>query len=178
VSVRGGDNDARRARVEHLVEANAAAVLAYLARRVASPEDAADLLSETMLVTWRRASAVPADDEDARMWMFVVARNALANHARSTRRKSNLAERLRLELAAAQPESQPNAAQSEARDAVAALPDALRELVTLVHWDGFSVAEASRLSGVSASSGRSRYAKARALLRVHLSSRSAAGADA
>ena len=178
MSVGSTGGDELRSRVEHLVEANAPALLAYLARRVANPEDAADLLSETMLITWRRASALPAGDENARMWMFVVARNVLANHARSVRRKSSLAERLRLEIAAAQPESQPTAAESEAWVAVASLPDQLRELVTLVHWDGFSVAEASRLAGVSASTGRGRYAKARDLLRAALDSRSVAGADA
>lgn len=164
--------DAQRARVERLVETNSAAVLAYFARRVAAPEDAADLLGETMLVTWRRASALPATDEEARMWMFGVARNVLANHARTLRRGSNLAQRLRLEIAAAQPsltEHSPDDAVERARDAVAALPEQLRELVTLVHWDGFSVAEASRMTGAAASTGRSRYAKARALLREQLS---------
>ena len=54
---------------------------------------------------------------------------------------------------------------------LAALPEPLRELVTLVHWDGFSVAEASRLTGAAASTGRTRYAKARALLRAYLADR-------
>jgi RNA polymerase sigma-70 factor (ECF subfamily) len=49
-------------------------------------------------------------------------------------------------------------------EAVAALPDELAELVRLVHWDGFRLVEAAELIGISASTARGRYARARELL--------------
>ena len=50
------------------------------------------------------------------------------------------------------------------RAAVAALPEEQRELVMLVHWDGFGIAEAATLLGVNPSTARGRYAAARARL--------------
>src|SRR6266568_6161944 len=49
-------------------------------------------------LAWRRLDDVPAD-EGARLWLYGVARRVLANHHRGQRRKSELAERLRLDLA-------------------------------------------------------------------------------
>ncbi|WP_415127831.1 sigma factor-like helix-turn-helix DNA-binding protein [Microbacterium sp.] len=45
----------------------------------------------------------------------------------------------------------------------------LAELVTLVHWDGFTIAEAGLLQGVPASTARGRYQRARARLLALLS---------
>lgn len=42
------------------------------------------------------------------------------------------------------------------------------ELVRLVHWDGFTIAEAGKIMGVGASTARGRYASARAGLRAAL----------
>ena len=53
-------------------------------------------------------------------------------------------------------------------EAVEALPVELAELVRLVHWDGFSLTEAAELVGVGSSTARSRYARARELLREAL----------
>jgi RNA polymerase sigma-70 factor (ECF subfamily) len=50
------------------------------------------------------------------------------------------------------------------RDAVRRLPAAQRDLVTLVHWEGFSLAEAAEILGVNPSTERSRYAAAKAVL--------------
>lgn len=82
-----------------------------------------------------------------------------------------MTERLRLELAAVQPtpSAGPDAAErAEAVRAVSALPPELKELVTLVHWEGLSIIDAGKVCGVSASTARSRYARARFLLRESL----------
>ncbi|WP_432522829.1 RNA polymerase sigma factor [Kineococcus sp. SYSU DK006] len=50
------------------------------------------------------------------------------------------------------------------REAVGMLPAPQRELVMLVHWDGFSLAEAAAVMGVPASTVRTRYATARVTL--------------
>lgn len=154
------------ARLETLARAHSPALLAYLARRADPPADAADLLAETLLAAWRRPAAVPAADDEARRWLFGVARGVLANHVRGARRRHRLAERLRGHLAAA-PHA-PDPAQTVARgpvwDALATLGDDDRELVTLVAWEGFGVAEAGAVLGWAPSTARSRFARARARL--------------
>lgn len=153
------------ARVRATLSANAASLLGYFERRTESADDAADLVAETMLQTWRRAAAVPVDDCTAqRMWLFGVATNVLANHRRASRRRSALAARLR--NVAAEPASREDPAEGVAvRDAVSRLPGAQRELVMLVHWDGFTLAESAEILRINPSTARSRYAGARAMLR-------------
>jgi RNA polymerase sigma-70 factor (ECF subfamily) len=91
--------DERRRRFERLYAANHDRILGFLMRRVTDPQDAADLLGETFLTAWRRLEAVPAGDE-ARLWLYGVARNLLANHYRGERRRTDLAVRLRADVSA------------------------------------------------------------------------------
>lgn len=155
------------ARLTAVVEANASDLLAYLARRV-GPDDAPDLLGETMVVAWRRVRDLPPEAEHARMWLFGIARGTLLNHARGQRRRWALADRIRLEPTADR--SGPSAdAGAEVRDAIARLDSEQAELVRLVHWDGFTLAEAAELLGIPASTARGRHQRAKDELRAALS---------
>ncbi|MFE5408672.1 RNA polymerase sigma factor [Microbacterium sp. NPDC056569] len=141
-------------------------LLAYLQRR-AGLDDAPDLLGETMVVAWRRVRDLPGDPERARMWLFGIARTTVLNHVRGQRRRWALADRIRSErttdaASAAADEG------AEVRDAIARLDPDLAELVRLVHWERFSIAEAAEIAGIPASTARGRYAKAKAELRVAL----------
>ncbi|WP_233197583.1 RNA polymerase sigma factor [Cryobacterium sp. Y57] len=150
-----------------VVEENARDLLTYFARRATVLDDAADLVSETMLTAWRRVRDLPVDPQGARMWLFGIARRVLANYHRGQRRGDALAERLRLELAVAQTARGYLASneQTEIRAAVAQLPPKLREITALVHWEGFTLTEAAQIIGIPASTARGRYATARAALR-------------
>lgn len=139
-------------------------LLAYFERRLPVREDAADLLSETMLQAWRRESALPEDPTRRRMWLFTIAANVLANHRRSQRRGAALAERLRDQVAAT-PVAPDHAEANAVRDTVLRLNDAHRELVMLIHWDGFSVVEAAEILGLNPSTARGRYSAARQALK-------------
>ncbi|KRF35330.1 RNA polymerase subunit sigma-24 [Nocardioides sp. Soil805] len=142
-------------------------LLAYFERRVRVREDAADLLGETMLQAWRRHGALPDDPTRQRMWLFRIAANVLANHERSRRRRTALSDRLRDHLATAA--SRPDLADANAvRDAVLRLGDGHRELVMLIHWDGFTIGEAAELLGLNPSTARGRYAAARQTLKEAL----------
>ena len=66
------------------------ALLAYFVRRITPPEDAADCLSETLVVLWRRRRALPSDAEDARRWAFGVAKGAVTIVAGDTARLKRL----------------------------------------------------------------------------------------
>jgi RNA polymerase sigma factor (sigma-70 family) len=142
-------------------------LLAYFERRVLVREDAADLLNETLLQAWRRADVWPDTPQRRRMWLFTVAANVLANHRRSRRRRTALVDRLRSHLAA--DSSEPAMEESHAvRDAVLRLADAQRELVMLIHWDGFTIVEAAAILGLNPSTARGRYSAARDTLRTAL----------
>jgi RNA polymerase sigma-70 factor, ECF subfamily len=149
---------------EGLIRASADDVLAYFERRVEQREDAGDLLADTLVVVWRRRRLCPADLEQQRMWLFTIARNVLSNHRRGVTRRHALGRRLREQLAVMPARCEPPDG-SEVLDAVRALPEDLRELVMLVHWDGFTLAEAGRILGIGASTARSRHAGAKARLR-------------
>ncbi|WP_372466908.1 RNA polymerase sigma factor [Microbacterium maritypicum] len=148
-------------------EASASDLLAYLSRRV-GPDDAADLLSETMVVAWRRVRRLPDDPERARMWLFGVARGTLLNHSRGERRRWALADRIRSHVSQ-ELSTAPADAGAEVRDAISRLDPDLAELVRLVHWDGFSLTDAAELLGVPASTVRGRYQRAKVELRAALS---------
>lgn len=160
--------------VERALDENAPALLGYFLRRVQNPADAADLVSETALAAWRSARRMPRDATEARMWLFGVARNTLLHHVRSTVRRdalhSRLTDAIRTSPAAAETE-----AAVEVRAAVDALPTDLGELIRLVHWDGFTLADAAHHLGVSASTLRSRHARAKELLRDALAEIPAGG---
>jgi len=160
-------SDDALSRLERALEANDHDVLRYLERRLTS-EDAADALGDVMLAAWRRVDLTPSDPEEARMWLFGIARNITANVVRASRRRTNLTDRLR-EVVGRHTQA-PRADEGiEVRDAIGRLPQSQAELVRLVHWDGFTIAEAGIIIGVPASTARTRYQKARADLRAALS---------
>lgn len=158
------------ARIENAVRAHSPALLAYFVRRVEPSHEAADLLAETLLVLWRRAASLPAVDEEVRPWMFGIARNVLLHHYRASSRRRAIADRLR-DLLSTTPHAGFDAASEhdELREALQTLEEIDRDIIGLVHWDGFSLVEASRILRMNESTVRSRYHRARARLRAALS---------
>lgn len=150
-------------RVERLIEANTAALLAFFVRRTTDPADAADLLGDTLLVLWRRARALPAVDAEARLWIFGVARRVLANQRRGQRRQSALQDRLREQIRATACE--PDTDGMDLAAALRQLPDLDQEIIRLVHWDGFTQADTARLLDMPEGTVRSRHHRAREQLR-------------
>ncbi|TFC63078.1 RNA polymerase sigma factor [Cryobacterium sp. TMB1-7] len=152
--------------VEEFIRSIADEVLAYFARRVTPHEDAADCLSETLLVLWRRRDTLPQVDAERRAWSFGVAHNVLAAHRRSGARRLALTGRLRDELSVwpIAPESSDDAAIT----ALASLSARDQELVTLVVWEGLSIAEAGIIIGIRPEAARARYSRARRSLRTRL----------
>lgn len=142
-------------------------LLAYFERRIYVRDDAADLLSETLLQAWRRRDALPEEPQRRRMWLFTIAANVLSNHHRSRRRRTALTDRLRDHLAGTSPEVDLSETQA-VRDAVLRLNQAHRELVMLIHWDGFTIVEAAELLGLNPSTARGRYSAAREMLKSAL----------
>ncbi len=154
------DDSARDARIAALLADSSGDPLQYFRRRARPQEEAADLLAELFLTAWRKRHAIPEDAEKARMWLFGVAHNTLRNWVRGRRRQDEKALRLRDELRSTN--SAPDL--DEVRAAIERLPANQADLVRLVHWDGFSVVEAARILGLSESTARGRYQRARTRL--------------
>jgi len=168
---RAADPDPRAA-FDELFRATRADLLAYLVRRSASAEDAADLLAETYLIAWQRLDTVPRGDR-ARLWLFGVARNMLLKGATRQRARHALGERLAVELRSAAPadEAAPDDEQRDAiRAALVALPERDREIVTLTAWEGLTPKQIAVVIGTSANVVRVRLHRARARLRRELDS--------
>ncbi len=151
-----------------LFEQNFRELLGYALRRCGSPDDAADVVADTMLVAWRRFDEVPADGT-ARLWLYGVARRVLANHRRGVQRRDRLGERLRVDLQDVVPD---HAGEVEANAVLMAALDGLsdndRELLMLTTWENLEPQEAAVVLDVPARVVRTRLHRARGRLRKRL----------
>lgn len=140
----------------------------FAARRV-DPADVDDVVSETLLVLWRRLGDLPADG--VLPWTYAVARNVIANQRRSLVRRSQLTVRL-----ATQP--QPPAAESDEDALDPVLEAALdglsakdREVVLLWAWEDLAPREIAVVLGTSANAVSLRLSRARRRLKSELAAR-------
>jgi RNA polymerase sigma-70 factor (ECF subfamily) len=175
--VRRPSADEERRAFEQLFRETREDLLAYLVRRSARVEDAADALAETYLIAWRRFDAVPRGDA-ARLWLFGVARNLLMKGATRHRAQDALVERLAHELQAGA--SYPEDSRSEAlRAAVAALPVSQREVVLLTAWEGLTPKQIATVTGARVNLVRVRLHRARNRLKqeLEIAVRAGAGRD-
>jgi len=162
------DRRVAEARFHRLYSEYGREVMAYALRRTVDAEDAADVVSETFLVAWRRAAEVSPGPE-ACLWLFGVARRTLANQRRGQRRRDRLAQRLRQDLAAASPAFAEPERESEAvRSALERLSPEDREILRLTSWEELAPAQAARVLEISAVAARSRLHRARRRLRREL----------
>ncbi len=152
-----------------LFDAHYPAVLAYCRRR-AAPEEAGDAALATFEVLWRSIGEPPTQ---ALPWLYRVAAGQLANRRRSERRRLRLVERLaRRPAGGATISPDPADATAEAaaaREALARLRPADRELLLLIAWEGLDPAEAAAVLGVSPATFAVRLHRARRRLDTLLS---------
>jgi RNA polymerase sigma-70 factor (ECF subfamily) len=81
-------NTSEEARFRSLFDANYDNILRYCIRRLPTA-DANDAASEVFTIAWRRSEALP--DEEAKLWLYGIARNVVRNFQRSARRSRRLA---------------------------------------------------------------------------------------
>jgi RNA polymerase sigma-70 factor (ECF subfamily) len=153
----------RRARFEEIYREYSGLILSYAARRT-NVDDAADVVAETFAVAWRRLDDVPAGEE-ARPWLYGVARRVLANQRRGLERRRRLHDRLQAELTEAVVgdgsfvDDQPDLVL--VAEALAQLSDGDRELLTLLAWDGLSRDDIAAMLECSPTTVRVRLHRAR-----------------
>lgn len=157
----------RAERFRTLYEAHFDGVLGFALRRSPTPEDAADVVSETFLTVWRRLDDVP--EAEARLWLFGVARHVVANRRRSTVRRERLGSRLRHDLAAAVPDhAERVATTADVRSALRRVGEGDREVLELSLWEGLEPREIAAVIGVTEGTARTRLSRARQRLRDQL----------
>jgi RNA polymerase sigma-70 factor (ECF subfamily) len=139
---------------------------AWLRGRMGNPQDAEDMLQEVFLKALRQDGKF-CQVENARAWLFEVARNAIADRLRLKKTQVELPEDL------AQETDEPAAVDSLAAclpRALLELSDEDREVITLCDLDGLTQADYARMKGLSLPGAKSRVRRARKRLREHLSS--------
>ena len=133
-----------RRRFESVVDEVFDPLQRYFRRRLPA-DQVDDVLSDTLLVVWRRLDSVP--DDAVLPWCYSVARGCLANHRRSNGRRMALTRRL---------ESQPAPANDPASDdplldlALSRLSESDRELVRLWAWEQLEPREIASVTGLTA----------------------------
>jgi RNA polymerase sigma factor (sigma-70 family) len=148
------------------------AVQGFIARRVASPEMAADLTADVFLAAIGAAGSYVPGRGTARSWLFGIARHRIADSYRAAAKESltqsaivgsslldsddltRIHERLD--------------AEAEARhlyERLGSVPESERAVLELVALDDLSVAEAAAALGISTVAARVRLHRARARLK-------------
>ncbi len=137
---------------------------AWLRGRLNNPHDVEDLLQDLFLKALRQDKKF-CQIENARAWLFEVARNALADRLRLMKEQVELPEDLVHEI------DEPIPVDTLAQ----CLPRALAELavedseaITLCDLEGLSQEDYARMKGLSLPGAKSRVQRARKRLREHL----------
>lgn len=157
------DEQARRRRFEQLAPALIGDLRRYLARRT-DPATVEDVLSETLLVCWRRLDDLP---DPPTAWVYAVARNCLANAERSARRRGRLFARLAV-VDPPQPVAAAEPADPSILDALGRLRPADAEVLRLWAWEDLGPAEIAEALQISVNAANLRLHRARQRLREHL----------
>ncbi|MDQ0779524.1 RNA polymerase sigma-70 factor (ECF subfamily) [Streptomyces aurantiacus] len=162
------DGNERGERLERLFRPTYRRVTAYCLRRTGEAA-AHDAVAEVYAVAWRRRRQLPADDEEAVLWLLGIARRVLANQERGRRRWARLLLRV-----AERSEPRPpyggdsSGAGDDLAVALARLPVSDRELLRLAYWDDLSRAGIASVLGISVGAVDTRMHRARQRLKQHL----------
>jgi len=136
------------------------------------PSHAEDIVAEAFLVAWRRADELPGGADDARAWLFGIARHCLLNGVRGQGRQKALAVRIAETAPAGSADGPEDAAVHRAELAAAwsRLNAGEQEVLSLTVFEGLTSAQAARVLGISATSYRLRLMRVRRALRRQMDS--------
>lgn len=160
------DSDERAEQLERLFRSTFRRVMGYCLRRT-SQTAAADAAAEVYAVAWRRRRRLPADEEEAVLWLLGIARRVLANQARGQRRWARLLLRV-AEQADPSPSHDQHADGGDLGAAMAELSAADQEVLRLAYWDDLPRGEIAAVLGISVGAVDARLHRARQRLRQRL----------
>ncbi|MEM9889620.1 MAG: RNA polymerase sigma factor [Actinomycetota bacterium] len=167
---RGDGEDAEADLLDSIYRRYVGDVTAYALRRC-SADDAADVVSETFVVAWRRIGDVP-EEPAVRPWLFGIARRVLANQRRGRRRHGALVDRAAsflLPHLQTAPAVDIDGDADLVKRALHHLPADDRELLMMVAWEELTPSEIATVMGLSGSNVRKRLFRARKRLHAEVS---------
>lgn len=139
----------------------------YLRRR-SSPDDAADLLADSLLTIWRRIDDVPI--EAPLPWCYGVARRTLSNHRRGAQRRLRLVERLETQTGPSLIlDPIESLEDGELAEALERLPAADQEILRLWAWEQLEPREIAEALGSTPNAVSLRLSRAKKKLAEFLS---------
>jgi RNA polymerase sigma factor (sigma-70 family) len=148
----------------------APAILRYAQRRLENRDAAWDVVTDTFTSAWRHWDRHPVAAE-LLPWLYAIASNSVRDQRRSAERRRRLVARLSA-LPALRHVTDPAEGvvlSQSITEAMARLPEADREILRLVAWEGQTDARALGLVlGLSPGTARSRVHRARRRLRAEL----------
>jgi RNA polymerase sigma-70 factor, ECF subfamily len=127
---------------------------------------AEDITNEAFAIAWQKFSDIPSQPDQARAWLYAVARNHILRHWRSDSRNAALQVRVAedTQLFLISPDIQVNAS-LDLRKAWRQLSVTDQEILALLGWEELSLAAAAKTVGISVPTARLRLKRARAALR-------------
>lgn len=148
-----------------------AAALHRFLLRLANGErqNAEDLFQETMLRVWRRAEAIPGDEEGTRRWLFTIARRVVIDAVRMRRCRPHEIGDLDLDIMSGQDDTTATAiATHTVVTAFAALTDTQRDILSAVYLHGHSPERIAAETGLPVGTVKSRTHYAMRALRSRI----------
>lgn len=138
----------------------------FITKRVASPQDAEDILQEVYYKIYRNIDGIN-DTSKLHAWIFQIARNAIHDHYRTRRREEPFAE---------PPEPEEIRAEENDNKKIAGclkvminhLPDKDREAIELTEYKGLTQKDMGDILGLSYSGAKSRVQRAQQKLKKML----------
>jgi RNA polymerase sigma-70 factor, ECF subfamily len=148
----------------------APAILRYAQRRLDSRDAAQDVVSDTFTSAWRHWDRRPVSEE-LLPWLYAIAGNSVRDQRRSAERRRRLTSRLSAlhRVGHAADPAEGVVLGRSISDALARLPEADREVLLLIAWEGQTDARMiGMVLGLRPASARSRVLRARRRLRALL----------
>jgi RNA polymerase sigma-70 factor (ECF subfamily) len=141
-------------------------IVAYVWGRL-GPDAADEAVADTFITAWSNFDKVP---DEPLIWLYGIARGAIANHRRRLQRRARLHDRVRA-LSSERTRSDPAEVavwRSSFATAVAHLSELDKEALRLALWEGLPAAEAAAVLGCSTTAYKVRLHRARQRLRRFL----------
>lgn len=159
----GAGGRAAEDRFRRLFDAHYRVVLAFALRRVATPDDAHDVVADTFAVAWRRLDDVPTERDEQVSWLLATARRVLANLHRTRRRQQALQDRVEVTTTTTvvADRTEASADVDLVRQALADLAEPDREILRLTVWDDLSHAQVAAVLDLTVSAVSVRAHRAR-----------------
>jgi len=147
---------------DHLVAA-IPGLRAFAMSLAARPDQADDLVQETLMKAWKYKQSFAAGT-NFRAWLYTILRNEFYSQLRKRRREVEDADGKYSSNLATPGEQESHLDMADMRIALAKLPDDQREAIILVGALGFSYQEVAEICGAAIGTVKSRVSRARAKL--------------